>query len=303
MAGRHDVNKVEGQKVIEQAEAAIERAVSVQEDGLEALHTEVESLISSLSGKGSIAVKRLLHQQWDEAIDARPVKGEVVPASWESYEGVPELVTEGAGLLADGVRLQLRKSEVARKVAEVTLKAWLRIPNKAGNPDIMSDSDEAKNAARALYAKAGEGFEHTFENEEALRSLIRSVQYHRSNVRAAFLRSLDENPEARAPFAKLLEGKPKDTPASEYVADAYGAPLIGDGEKKALKWADDKKGDEPSRPVPAEAILSGIKSAQSTVARIVRRASALPADSDERLVVRARLDETIKALQDLRKGL
>jgi hypothetical protein len=94
----------------------------------------------------------------------------------------------------------------------------------------MGDSHAAKEAARALYAKAGEGFQDDYDTKEALDKLQRSVQSQRSDVRAKYLRELDENPAEQKRYAKALEAKPEGVTVSEFIADLYGTQLKGHGE-------------------------------------------------------------------------
>jgi hypothetical protein len=114
------------------------------------------------------------------------------------------------------------------------------MPNKAGQPDLLGDTDPAKKASGALLREAGEHFDDNYDTKTALKKLMRSVQDQRSDVRAEWLRSLDEDTpialERRAIMAKVLEGKPDDEPASEWVANVYGTSTIGQTERKRLEY-------------------------------------------------------------------
>ncbi|MGI5408205.1 hypothetical protein ACQEV9_15560 [Streptomyces chartreusis] len=243
---------------VEQIEANIERASSLAEaenaEGLAELNKETETLISSLPSRGRFeewgrpavtfaALKKSLRGNMRQASQAQAkpepkaqvVKAEpIVPAKYTDFEGVEELVTLGAERVAEGVRLHLRTSEVAQEIAKVALDIARSIPNKDGNPDIMVTSQQARDAMGALYRKAGEGFERTAANEKALKSLQRSVQYFRGDVRGEFLKSLDgdsaDAAEDRAAFAKVLENKPEDVAPSVWVAKQYGTALKGQAE-------------------------------------------------------------------------
>lgn len=251
----NDVNTDEGKAVIEQIDANIERAASLVEvdnaEGLAELAQETETLISSLGGKGSIAVKQAKRGEWTAAATAAPkpkaevkkvTQGVVVEKTYDQFEGVTELVSLGAEKLAEGVKLHLKASEVAKEVAAVGFDIWTRIPNKAGAPDLLGHSDQAKKASGAMIRLAGEGFEQTYDNGEALKKLARSVQVQRSDVRAEWLRSLDEDTEEAAErrtlMNEVLVGKPEDVPASQFVADFYGTETIGATEKKRIAEAE-----------------------------------------------------------------
>jgi hypothetical protein len=261
MNDRNDVTTDQGTAVIEQIDANIERAASLVADGSDTtdavaeLHAETESLISSLSGKGSIKIKTEKRAAWTAKVDplkpaaepapkAEVVKKDVVEGvpvkTWDQYEGVQELVTLGAEKVADGVKAHLKTSTLAKDVAAIGLDMWLRIPNKAGQPDLMGDTDPAKKASGALLREAGEHFEDNYDTKTALKKLMRSVQDQRSDVRAEWLRSLDEDTpialERREIMAKVLTGKPDDKPASEWVANIYGASLLGTTERKRLEY-------------------------------------------------------------------
>lgn len=243
-----DVNTPEGASIIDQVRANIERAHSLSAEGnadaLAELRTETETLISGLSGKGSIARKKELRdamKEVPEPAEPEDVSGEVVQRGYEQYEGVTDLIYLGAERIAEGVRLSLKTSEVAREGAQVLFDIWRRIPNKDGDPDIMGTSQDARDAAAALYRKAGEGFEDSDETRAALARLQRSVQYHRSQVRTDYLRMLDsDSAEAKAErsrFAGILNSKPENVSAAEFVAEHYGTSLKSQREVEAERQA------------------------------------------------------------------
>lgn len=245
-----DVNAPEGAQVVDQIDANIERTRSLaaagKADEVKALAKETEALISSLSGKGSIAVKKDKRADMSAAAATRAeASTEVVdPGDYSQYEGVSELVSVGAERVAEGVRLHLKASEVAKEIADVGLDMWLRIPNKDGLPDLRGDSHAAKEAMRDLYAKAGEGFERNAANEAALKSLQRAVQHQRGNVRTRYLMELNDDPEERKRFATILEASSEATPA-EAIAKHYGlalnVPELSSGEApKAIEPAGEK---------------------------------------------------------------
>lgn len=259
---KNDVNTDEGRKVLDQIGANIERArTTTDAETRETLKNETEALISSLSGKGSIATKKecrdAMAQALKDAAEHDQASTEVVNADdYNTYEGVAELVTKGAARVAEGVRLQIKASTLAKEIAAIGLDMWRRIPNKEGLPDLKGDSHAAKEAMKALYAKAGESFERNYDTEDALTKLQRAVQYQRSNVRAEYLRSLGdpENEDERQRFAKIIEPA-GDDPAQvpEIVANHYGMALKGAGEIARERYHAQLAGNDQDAPKEIEA--------------------------------------------------
>jgi hypothetical protein len=258
---RNDVNTEQGQTVIEQIDANIERASSLVEaenhEGLDELYHETETLISSLSGKGSIGIKKEKREAWTAAAMAAPkpkaevkkvTQGVVVEKTWDQYEGVEALVNQGAKLIGEGVSAHVKISHLAKDVAALVFDMWTKIPNKDGNPDLMGASDPAKKGSGEMLRRAGQGFEDNYDNKQALKKLTRSVQDQRSDVRAEWLRSLDQDDEQGAQrreiMSALLADKPEDTDASAWVADKYGASLMGATERKRLEYQAKKEAKE-----------------------------------------------------------
>lgn len=255
-----DVNEDAGKAALEQIDANIERAKSLAEadnaEALEELGQETETIISALSGKGSIKAKKEKREAWkvaavlpekpkSTAVAKKAAEGVVVAKSWDAYEGTVELVAMGAEKVAEGIKAHVKVSNLAKEIAGITYDITTRIPNRTGVPDLMMDSAEAKKAARAVYEKATDLFEDDYDNSEALKKLMRSAQDYRSDVRAEWLRSLDGEDEIaaerRAIVAKVLEGKPEDKKASEWVAKVYNTDTIGQAERKRLAYQEKKK--------------------------------------------------------------
>jgi tetratricopeptide (TPR) repeat protein len=237
---------------VEQITANTERAKSLAEaenaEGLAELSKETEALVSSLPSRGkapndqtwakykqdarnAFRAAAQVQDKPEPKVKAKPAEVDVVdPKDYSIYQGVTELVADGAERVAEGVKLHLKTSDLAKEVASIMLDMWRRIPNKDDNPDIMGDSHAAKEAARALYSKAGEGFQEDYDTTDALAKLQRSVQTHRSDARAKYLRELDENADEQKRFAKALESKPEDVPVSQFLATLYDTQLKGHGE-------------------------------------------------------------------------
>jgi hypothetical protein len=312
--------------IVEQVAANIERAQSLAEaenaEGLAELNKETEALISSLPTRG----KAPNEQTWakfkqdsrtafraaasvQETAKAKTAKAKAAevaaidPADYSIYQGVTELVDDGAERIAEGVKLHLKTSNLAKEVASIMLDMWRRIPNKEGNPDIMGDSHAAKEAARQLYAKAGQGFEQNYETEDALAKLQRAVQSQRSDVRAKYLRELDENADEAKRFAKALESKPADVPVSQFIADAYGTQLKGHGELARERYQLKKEGKRPELEAaedttPDERIQTIVKKLKSDVAKT--SVDDFEAATDEtKTAVRAELEELYEAVKKM----
>ncbi|MCF3174780.1 hypothetical protein IPZ61_15790 [Streptomyces sioyaensis] len=253
-----DVTTDDGKAALEQIDANIERAQSLAEaenvEALEELNKETEAIISSLTGQGSIKAKKEKRDAFKAAatVQEKPKAevtkvhtGTVAPKTWDQYEGTVELVQMGAEKVAEGIKAHVKVSNLAKEIAAISYDVWTRIPNKAGVPDLVGDSDAAKKGARAIYDKALPLFEDNYDNASALKKLIRSAQDYRSDVRAEWLRSLDleteEAAERRALVSKVLEDKPEDEKASEWVANVYGTSTIGQSETKRLAYQEKKK--------------------------------------------------------------
>lgn len=253
-----DVTTEAGATAIEQIDANIERARALAQDdnpeALEELGKETETLISALSGKGSIIAKKDRREAWrkalEEAQSAAQTSAEVVAArDYTAYEGVEELVSMGAERAAEGARLHIRTSTTAKEIASIILDMWRRIPDKNGNPDITGTSDPAKKASSAMYKAVGEALAKdgldAFDVETAVKKLIRSVQTQRTDVRAEYLRSLDnDSPEAeeeRKHFSALIGTNTAGGPVSEFLAAYYGVGLKGEIEKSRERYHQKKE--------------------------------------------------------------
>lgn len=256
----NDVSTGEGKAVLEEINAAIERASSLAEaenaEALEELATETKALIAGLGGKGSAAIKKAKAAEFDAAATmqekpkaskakAEP-KAEVVIPSYKDFEGLPELVEMGAQKTAEGVTLHRKVTDIADDLAAITLDMAVRLPDKDGRPDIKGEGEQTRNAWKDMNADANKGFERSFENEQIFYRLQRAVQEKRADRRAALLRSLDdEGSEQLETFKGVLEGKPAGVSASRWVADQYGTPLIGPGERKKIMYHINKKDGSP----------------------------------------------------------
>jgi hypothetical protein len=321
----------DNETTIEQVNANIERAKSLAEaentEGLAELSKETEALISSLPQRGKApdeqtwtkfkqnlrtelrAAAQVQEAPKSKAVaKAEPKEPAIDPKDYSVYQGVTELISDGAERVAEGVKLHVKTSDLAKDVAAIVLDMWRRIPNKEGNPDILGNSHAAKEAARALYAKAGDGFEHNYDNEQALDRLRRSVQSHRSDVRAKYLRELENDPDEQKRYAKALEAKPDDVSVSQYIADLYGAQLKGHGELNRERYQQRKELGDPNpmrHEIESGADLTPDERVQSFVKRVrTDFVKATPEDfeaaSDEtKEAIRTDLEELYEAIKKM----
>lgn len=327
---KFDVNTDEGAKALEEINGNIERVKSLKVAGEETSELEegTEKVIAALAGKGSISAKKDARDALRAALETKPepstavrhvAQGTVVEKTWDQYEGVQELVNLGAEKIASGVKAHLKVSKLAKDVAAVVFDMWTRIPNKDGNPDILGDSDQAKKASAEMLRKAGEGFDDTHDTKEALRALNRSVQDQRSDVRAEWLRSLDHEGEEgdarRALVAKVLEGKPADKPASEWVASTYKTSTLGQTEKRRLEYHARKAVEAGTATDVQKALVAGAAKDEDTSTpdeRVVKVADKLIRDvtagkpedfenasKEVREQTRAKLEAAVEALRKM----
>lgn len=317
MMAKNDVNSEDGAKALEQIGANIERArtlaVAGDTDALGALREETESLISSLTGKGSIKVKKEQRDAMAEAaatpskaVAAPALEGEVVPKAWDEYEGVKELAVMGAEKLAEGIRLHLKTSDLARDMAAVVFDMWKRIPNKDGMPDLRGDSDDAKKSWKWLLAEAGQGFERSFETEEALAKLQRAVQRQRTDIRAKYLRSLDADTDEAQAERKLYRTKladwKGDSDVSAFLADYYRVSLKGEIEADREKYQRKlESSDAPAQlePVDPNKLLAESVKRISTDLRKMKPEELVNASDEVKAEARRKLDELREQMKTL----
>jgi hypothetical protein len=302
-ATRNDVNTDEGRAVVDQIDANVERARSLRDaEALKNLADETETLISSLSGKGSINAKKLKRDAWNDAASeaadaiakavesaqAQPQGGaqsdEIAERDVMAIEGMADLIAAGAERIAEGVRLHIKASHTAMDLARIGLDMWRRIENKDGLPDIVGDSDQAKKASGMLKSAAADALKRAYSQDEGydvnkgLTAFWRSVQDFRSDVRAEYLRSLDgdsEEAEAeRQRFAKVLASRKDDVPVSAWIAKHFGVNVKGRTEIKRerfqAKMAALKAGQKYEEPKDDEPQLPAIERGKTVVKTLKR---------------------------------
>jgi hypothetical protein len=303
--------------------ANIERVRSLaeaeNEDGAKDLHKETTALIKRLPADERPALTKALKA----AGQAQPKAAEVVkaesPASLETqdYKANPEivaLVELGTKKIVAGVQQQMTARETARQVAELTLDMWRRITTKNGVPDLKGDTDQAKQAAKDMYSAVGPQLEgDEYDVEQAVNKLVRSVQDHRSDVRAVYLRGLDDAPEEREKFQSILGDKPDDVPVSKWVADYYKLSLVGQIEanrerarknrelaKQAKDSAELEQGDaEPKAEETAEEKVARTLSGMHRALRGIRQQDFASLSDERKEEVRAEVEDLNQIIKNI----
>jgi len=324
----------DNQATIDQVTANIERARSLAEaenlDGLAVLSEETEALISSLPTRGKgpggeswTKEKKAMRDAFAAAVtvaekpEPEPApKAEVVVLETRDYHdvaGVPELVTKGADLFAEGVGIHLKASDLAKDIARVLLQMRVRMTNKFGEPDVKALSAGAKQASKDMYAKAGEAFRasgqyNALEAKQAVAKLQKSVNNFTPTIRAEYLRELDTNEEEAARFAEITVKADDDRPVSEVVAAHYGVELKSryelDVERAELEAAgegvDSEEADEPA--TPEEQIGAFFTKAADSIERAEKALKKVDDDATKESV-KGRIDALIAELATLKAGL
>lgn len=240
--------------------ANIERVRSLAEaenaDGAAELFGETEALIKAIKGTGSQKRKKELTDQLNEASEAKPGEVERIHEGTIALEtqdytivpGVSELINRGAKDLAEGVKLHLKAADTARHTAEVLLEMRLKMNDKHGAPDLAAKSHASKQAAQAMYdeVRQANDLEDTFANRDAVKKLMRSVQYQMSQVVVDYVRSLDSNPDEAAKFRQATEAFSDATP-SEAVFSFYNINRQSQAEIAAQREADKRALAEGAR--------------------------------------------------------
>lgn len=237
-----------------------------KEDAVAELYEEVGELITSLP----VGERNALRQDLDAAkakpsVEVEPANSAAVSKAsehYQDYEDAVKLVDMGASKVTEGVRQHIKKSTLAKEIAEIIFDIRRRLTNKDGNPDLTARSNAAKKAARDIYEKAGNmlGSDEDmdeFDVAEAAKKLRKAVQNAMLDVSAAYLRGLDddsEEAEAERALFTSITGESPDRPVSQIVADHYGLKLKGHTElmreryhaKKALEAGKSEEGEGDS---------------------------------------------------------
>ncbi|MCW7984083.1 hypothetical protein XF35_01740 [Streptomyces platensis subsp. clarensis] len=217
------------QRVKEAAQSGDAKKVAALDETTKALIRELPA--TERNGK---------YAQLKKAREAEPVPaGEIEPTA--DYAAVPEvsdLVSQGTQALVDGVNLHLKASVTAREVAKVILAMRVRLPNSAGDPDLLSEAFMTRAAAHDMYTATGKQLSgDAYDVEIAVGKLKRSVQNAMSDVRSEYLRSLDTDKEEAKRFKAIIKAAGKGVKPSEAVAAHYSLPLKGKNELAREKYA------------------------------------------------------------------
>lgn len=241
--------------------ANIERVRSLAEaenfDGMGDIIGETTALIKGIKGTGSKALKEEFTKALLDAEQAKPgaevdkVHEGTIALETQDYTivpGVSELINRGAKDLAEGVKLHLKAADTARHTAEVLLEMRLKMNDKHGAPDLAAKSHASKQAAQAMYdeVRQANDLEDTFANRDAVKKLMRSVQYQMSQVVVDYVRSLDSNPDEAAKFRQATEAFSDATP-SEAVFSFYNINRQSQAEIAAQREADKRALAEGAR--------------------------------------------------------
>jgi hypothetical protein len=326
---------------LEQIAANIERAASLAEaenvEGLGELSAETEKLISSLPARGKApngetwtSEKKNARAAFKAAAtvaekpEPKVVKAAEVKLSTEDYhsvKGVPELVTKGAKLFADGTRMHVKLGNVATEIARVLLEIRVSMTDKAGVPDIKASSQGAKSASSDIITQAGELFRAggdenltREDGEKILKKLQKSVQNAMPTVRAEYLRELDSKPEEAQRFELITKDAGEGKSVSEAVAEYYGVALVSRYELEKSRKSDDADTDgddegesdtEGSEPVTLDMQIGAFfAKAETNVERAVKALKKVADDdTDTRKHVKAQIDAMIADLATLKAGL
>jgi len=300
---KKDVNSDDGKATLEQIDANIERAKSLATAGnveaLKELSEETETLISSLTGTNSVAIRKEKRNAFSAA--SKVVEQVTVPQEVQdpySIEGVRELVDLGAEKFAEGVRLHIRMKDIAVDVAKVILEQRLRIPGKNGLPDLKATSHAAKQVSRDMYAKAGELFKaggnaDEEEVKDAISKLIKGVQNHMRSVINDYLLTLDENPEEAQRWELVAKSEQsKGQPLSEAVAATYGWEL-----PKALET-----GEGSGRSDATDTVIGYFTKAAGELSKAQKKVKTLREEADKDKV-RAEIDKLVTELVALKASM
>lgn len=134
---------------------------------------------------------------------------------------VSELVEEGARVIADGLLDYMPMADLGRAVGRVQLQIHLQMKNRQGLPDLRAMSDSAKDANRHMFEQAKELADIP---DDVMTKIIRAVHNHKADVRAEYLRSLDEPGADLSPYTSILQDG---SAPSLSVAAMYGVNVQG----------------------------------------------------------------------------
>lgn len=231
------------------------------------LGNEVESMISSIKGKGSVARRREFRDAVTKALNT-PASAAVVPAAAKEIEdvyGLEELITEGSAQVR---AITVSKYRGGEAIAGIILRMRQLIFLPDGRPDLTGRSHLAKQAAGEIYERVLKTLADAEDSEEAegirleIGSIQKSAQNAMRDVLTGYFRSLDSAPGADLDvYTPLMSGLGA---ASAEISEAYGFKLYTraeqEADRRAARKALEAKRDGGKKLTPEEeATLAGDK--------------------------------------------
>jgi hypothetical protein len=335
-------------ETVEQINANIERFVSLleaeNEEGATELADETETMISSLPTRGKTPAGDKTWAQFKQdsrtaireakkgAAEKPKASAEVVTLEttedYRSVDGMEDLISEGANVISEGVKLHIKASQTAYNLGRNLLAVRLSLKVK-GAPDLKAKSQAYRDASGALKATAimqlRESGLDEFDAQEAADSLWKSMNNQTGDVLADYAKELDgpKRAEWDSLFGEVAKAHPALTP-SEAVSAYYGIDLVGPREKARLKQAAKRelaakaeaalkegKTDEAeelegeiaalngkAEPTPSEKAVADAKKIKSGV-KALDGIDVDELDSETRVKVRDEIQAQIEALRTL----
>lgn len=235
--------------ILEAITANTERVATLRREGnasgaAELADETLRVIETEIKGKGAVARKSAAKTALAESLItplAPAPSTEIVGASptYKELPGAEKLVAESAAKLREGVKLGLKMSGMSREVAEVLWGIRLGLKNKHGLPDMMAQSQGARDAKTDVSNAALEGVPEDDVDFRSLHATVtKGVQYQMSQVMVDWLRALDGSDleEVRTYFPGLEV--PEGGTISGAVRALYSGvgielPTKSEGEKKA----------------------------------------------------------------------
>lgn len=272
------------------------------------LAEEAETAIAACRPQDREALEKALSKVLTPLVSSG---AELAISSYHDVAGVDEVVEKGVDHVKKAVAAGLEAADMARRIAELLLEARLKMPNKAGLPDVIGSSKYTKNIAHDLFTKAREGVtEEDVHRWATHQSLAKAVRNRMSDVVVDRLRSLDEKPDgfpvdalarAKAKFPKLST---TEAVYALYEEEGFSLPRKGrtelareDARKRAELLKKAVAGELPAGSADedeAEADLEAVERLERSFTRLAHRAEKLPAE--ERAKVKARINNVIVSL-------
>ncbi|MFC4494055.1 hypothetical protein ACFPA8_07905 [Streptomyces ovatisporus] len=253
------------QETEEQIQGDIERVRSLvaagQHEEARDISAATQRLIDALRSKTK---KKRYNEELEEAGTPLREEGLLTPVAlpevtdYTKIEGVPQLVAEIGEAMTEGFDNQAKALDFSKRMARRILDLRLSIVNRKGVPDLFSNTQAARDAAKAAYAIAGKHYREAHPDmseddaQDVVEALMVSVWNQWSEVLVNFLDNLDTEPElATKHFPMALDAYPDETPSRAvralYKDVGQPLPLMGRNTKRRLERALErarKNGDE-----------------------------------------------------------